>query len=103
MKPGVSIAAAETDLAAVADSLAREFPQTNKGRGVALEGMHDSMIGSDLRLTSMLFLGVVGIRAPHLLRERRQSAARARDRAHARTGSPIRRSAPAGAESSVSC
>jgi putative ABC transport system permease protein len=60
LKPGVSITAAETDLAAVAESLAREFPQTNKGRGVALEGMHDSMIGSDLRLTSMLFLGVVG-------------------------------------------
>ena len=60
LKPGVSITAAETDLAGVAESLAREFPQTNKGRGVALEGMHDSMIGSDLRITSMLFLGVVG-------------------------------------------
>jgi putative ABC transport system permease protein len=60
MKPGVSIEAAEADLAGVAESLAREFPQTNKGRGVTLEGMHDSMIGSDLRLTSMLFLGVVG-------------------------------------------
>ena len=60
MKPGVSTEAAETDLAGVAESLAREFPQTNKGRGVTLEGMHDSMIGSDLRLTSMLFLGVVG-------------------------------------------
>ena len=60
LKPGVSIAAAETDLAAVAEGLAREFPQTNKGRGVALDGMHDSLIGSDLRLTSMLFLGVVG-------------------------------------------
>jgi putative ABC transport system permease protein len=60
LKPGVSIKAAEADLDAVADELAREFPQTNRGRGVALEGMHDSMIGSDLRLTSMLFLGVVG-------------------------------------------
>jgi putative ABC transport system permease protein len=60
MKPGVSIETAGGDLAAVADSLAREFPQTNKGRGVMLEGLHDSMIGSDLRLTSMLFLGVVG-------------------------------------------
>src|SRR6476469_9656426 len=60
LKPVVSITAAETDLAAVAENLAREFPQTNKGRGVALEGMHDSLIGSDLRLTSMLFLGVVG-------------------------------------------
>ena len=60
MKPGVSITAAEADLATVAEALSREFPETNKGRGVTLEGMHDSMIGSDLRLTSMLFLGVVG-------------------------------------------
>ena len=60
MKPGISIEAAQADLAAAAESLAREFPQTNKGRGVALERMHDSIVGSDLRLTSMLFLGVVG-------------------------------------------
>jgi putative ABC transport system permease protein len=59
MRPGVSIKAAEADLGAVADGLAREFPQTNKGRGVALERMHDSIIGSELRLTSILFLGVV--------------------------------------------
>jgi putative ABC transport system permease protein len=64
LKPGVSITAAEADLAAVAERLAREFPQTNKGRGVALEGMHDSMIGSDFRVTSMLFLGVVGFVGP---------------------------------------
>ena len=37
LKPGVSIDAAEADLGAVADGLAREFPQTNKGRGVKLE------------------------------------------------------------------
>jgi putative ABC transport system permease protein len=60
MKPGVSIKAADAELGGVADGLAREFPQTNKGRGVTLEGMHDSIVGSDLRLTSMLFLGVVG-------------------------------------------
>jgi putative ABC transport system permease protein len=60
MKPGAEIAAAEADLRAVADGLAQEFPQTNKGRGVVLEPMRDSMIGSDLKLTSMLFLGVVG-------------------------------------------
>jgi putative ABC transport system permease protein len=60
LKPGVSIDAAQADLGAVADGLAREFPQTNKGRGVTLERMHDTVVGSDLRLTSMLFLGVVG-------------------------------------------
>ncbi|MEO5895304.1 MAG: ABC transporter permease [Vicinamibacterales bacterium] len=60
LKPGASIQAAQADLASVADSLAVEYPQTNTGRGVTLEPLHDSMIGSDLRLTSMLFLGVVG-------------------------------------------
>ena len=59
MKPGVSIEAAQADLESVAAGLAREFPQTNKGRGVALETMRDALIGSDLRVTSMLFLGVV--------------------------------------------
>ena len=42
------------------------------------------------RSTSMLFLGVVGIRAPHLLRQRRQPAARPRDGADARAGGPVR-------------
>jgi putative ABC transport system permease protein len=60
LRPGVSIEAAQSDLGAVAAALAGEFPQTNKGRGVTLENLHTSMIGSDLRLTSMLFLGVVG-------------------------------------------
>ena len=60
MKPGVSLTAAGRDLDGVADSLSSEFPQTNKGRGVTLEPLHDSMIGTDLKLTSMLFLAVVG-------------------------------------------
>ena len=60
MKPGNGLAAAQSDLSAVADGLAREFPETNAGRGVRLEPMHDTAIGSDLKVTSMLFLGVVG-------------------------------------------
>ncbi len=60
MKPDVAIEVAQSDLSAVAAGLASEFPQTNTGRGVRLEPMHDSMIGSDLKVTSMLFLGVVG-------------------------------------------
>ncbi len=60
MKAGVGIDAAESDLAAVASGLAGEFPQTNAGRSVRLEPMHTTMIGGDLRTTSLLFLGVVG-------------------------------------------
>ena len=60
IKPGVSIAAAQSDLAAVADGLSREFPEFNKDRTVGIEPMHDTLVGSDLKTTSMLFLGVVG-------------------------------------------
>jgi putative ABC transport system permease protein len=60
LKRGVPLETADADLAAVAEGLAREFPKTNTGRGVRLEPMHDALIGTELRLTSMLFLGVVG-------------------------------------------
>jgi putative ABC transport system permease protein len=60
LKPGVSIEAASADLSTVAAGLAREFPDTNKGRGVRLESLHRALVGGDLRRTSMLFLGVVG-------------------------------------------
>jgi putative ABC transport system permease protein len=60
LKPGVGVAAAQSDLQAVAEGLAREFPETNAGRSARLEPLHDTMIGSDLKLTSILFLGVVG-------------------------------------------
>ena len=60
LRPGVSIKAAEADLASVSGALATEYPQTNKGRGVSIQRLHDSLVGRDLRLTSLLFLGVVG-------------------------------------------
>ncbi len=60
MKPGIAVEAAQAELASVADGLAREFPEFNKGRTVTVEPLHDTMVGSDLKTTSMLFLGVVG-------------------------------------------
>lgn len=60
LKPGVTLQAAEADLNAIADRLARDFPSTNKGRGVSLERLDAAVIGNELRFTSMLFLGVVG-------------------------------------------
>jgi putative ABC transport system permease protein len=58
--PGVSLDAARADLATVSAALGREFPATNTGRAVTLEPLHDTLIGDELRLTSLLFLGVVG-------------------------------------------
>ena len=60
LKPGVGVQAAQSDLAAVAEGLSREYPEFNKGRTVTVEPLRDTMIGSDLKTTSMLFLGVVG-------------------------------------------
>jgi putative ABC transport system permease protein len=60
LKPGVALDTAKTDMTSVADALAREFPNTNRNRGVFVEPMHDAVIGSELRQTSLLFLAVVG-------------------------------------------
>ena len=60
MKPGVSLTSANDDLTTIAAALERDFPSTNKGRSVLLEPLRDVLIGGDLRLTSLLFLGVVG-------------------------------------------
>jgi putative ABC transport system permease protein len=45
---------------AVAERLAQEFPATNQGRGITIESLHNALIGSDVRRTALLFLGVVG-------------------------------------------
>jgi putative ABC transport system permease protein len=60
LKPGVSLQAASDDLTTIAAALEKDFPSTNKGRSVLLEPLRDVLIGGDLRLTSLLFLGVVG-------------------------------------------
>jgi putative ABC transport system permease protein len=59
LKPGVTADAAGADMAAVAEGLAREYPNSNMGRGITLEPMRDALVGSELRLTSILFLAVV--------------------------------------------
>ncbi len=60
LKPGVTLEMAQQDLTSVAAQLAREFPKTNAGRTVTIERFDQGVIGSDLRRSSVLFLGVVG-------------------------------------------
>ncbi len=60
LKPGVTLEQAQADLDTVASGLSKEFPQTNTGRTVYLEPLHDALLGRELRTTSFLFLGVVG-------------------------------------------
>ncbi len=61
LKPGVSRAAATAELDSIADSLAREHPVSNAGRGVNAEPLRAVLVGGDLRLSSWLFLAVVGL------------------------------------------
>jgi putative ABC transport system permease protein len=60
LAPGVSLEAARAELTRIAADLAREYPTTNEGRSVAIEPLRDTVLGSELQRTSLLFLGVVG-------------------------------------------
>ena len=60
LERGVTPAAARTDLTTIADSLAEQFGDTRTGRIVTVEPFRNELVGRELRLTSMLFLGVVG-------------------------------------------
>ena len=60
LTPDVTREAAQQDMTRVAAELARESPASNKDRSATVDPLRDSLIGPDLRSTSMLFLGVVG-------------------------------------------
>jgi putative ABC transport system permease protein len=60
IKNGVTHEAAASDMGVLADALAREFPASNKGRGVTLEPLRDGLIGPEVRTTSIVLFGVVG-------------------------------------------
>ncbi|HET7470241.1 MAG TPA: ABC transporter permease, partial [Gemmatimonadales bacterium] len=58
LKPGVTPAAAQQDLSAVARDLASEYPATNTGRGTVLLPFAGEMVGS-IRPALLLLLGAV--------------------------------------------
>jgi putative ABC transport system permease protein len=60
LKPGVTMEAAQVELGVIADRLAREYPEANKGSGVIVEPIRAGIVGSDLQTTSQFLLGVVG-------------------------------------------
>jgi predicted permease len=60
LKPDVAMEQAQTELTAIAARLEQQYPQSNKGRGVAATRLQDVMLG-DLRSTLYLLWGVVGM------------------------------------------
>ena len=60
LKPGVTVDAAQADLAVIADRLARTYPETNKDWSVLVEPLRSGVMGRDLRMTALFLFGVVG-------------------------------------------
>ena len=60
LKPGVTVEAAQADFGGRRRRAVPRVSQTNKDRGVVVEPMRDGVIGGEVRLTALLFLGVVG-------------------------------------------
>jgi predicted permease len=59
LKPGVTIEAAQAEMAALCNGLARQYPATNAGRGAKVVRMKDDMVGY-IRSTLLLLVGAVG-------------------------------------------
>jgi putative ABC transport system permease protein len=59
LKPGVTVGQARTGMARVADGIARLFPETNKDWGITIETLHESVVGKELRSTTLVLGGVV--------------------------------------------
>ena len=60
LKPGTTIQQARADMAAIADGIARNAPDTNKGWGVTIDPLRESLVGTQLRGTSLALAGVAG-------------------------------------------
>jgi predicted permease len=59
LRPGVSVEQADADMTGIAAQIATIAPATNKDWGVRIETLRESMVGRDLRLTSIALAGVV--------------------------------------------
>ena len=56
IKAGVALAQAQTEMTSIARRLEQQFPESNKGRSVAVTLLRDEMVGN-VRLTLYLLLG----------------------------------------------
>src|SRR5262245_49553913 len=59
VKPGVTLAQAQTDMDAIMRRLEQAYPDENKNRGARVTPLHDRFFG-DLQLTLWILLGAVG-------------------------------------------
>jgi predicted permease len=60
LKSDVVLERAQTEMTSIAQRLEQQYPESNKGRSVAVTRMRDDMVG-DVRLTLYLLLGAVSV------------------------------------------
>jgi putative ABC transport system permease protein len=60
LKPGVSLEQANAAMGGIADGIARLSPATNKDWGIHIEPLHQAVVGTELRSTTLVLAGVVG-------------------------------------------
>jgi putative ABC transport system permease protein len=61
LKPGVSVQQARSQMDAIAIRIARDYPKSNKGWGVAIDPFREIQVGSDLRQSLYVLMGAVGM------------------------------------------
>ena len=107
LKPGVTLAQAEARLKTLAGQLAKEYPNDNAGRSVALLPLAQATINPGFRQNMVSAAGLLLARrragAADRLRQRREPAAGARRGAPARGRACACRSAPRAAGWCASC
>src|SRR5262249_52709803 len=59
LRPDVSVEQASAEMAGIAAHIAEISPATKKAWGVRIDPLRESLVGSDVRLTSMVLAGVV--------------------------------------------
>ncbi|HEY7546671.1 MAG TPA: ABC transporter permease, partial [Blastocatellia bacterium] len=59
LRKGVTLAAAQSEMSAIAASLEQQYPNTNTGCGVNLVSLHDQLVG-DVKLRLWVLFGAVG-------------------------------------------
>lgn len=60
LRPGIALKRAQTEMTSIAQRLEQQYPQSNKGRGVAVTRMRDEMV-RDVRLTLYVLFGAVTV------------------------------------------